>query len=112
MPCICMRPWAGMTPCRRSAPAEWTSTAGRDGRRYRPAHGSEIGGGDVGARRVSAPVVPSEGAVRAGIDEDDAVAGKYLAQRGDRRGRMDGGGRSAQILDVVEPRLYFDGGKP
>src|SRR5215813_8500737 len=32
-----------------------------DGRRYRPAHGSEIGGGDVGPRRVGAPVMPGEG---------------------------------------------------
>src|SRR5215472_17220193 len=63
------------------------------------ARAGALGGGDVGSRRVGAPVVPGAGAVRAGIDEDDAVAGERLAQRGDRRGRMDGRGRSARVLD-------------
>src|SRR5262249_61103092 len=74
--------------------------------------GAEMEGGDVAAPRVGARVVPGEGAVRAGTDEDEPVAGERLAGRGDRRGRMDGGGRSAQVLDVVKPRLGLDGGKP
>src|SRR5262249_57797750 len=66
-----------------------------------PAHGSEICGGDVGARVVGAPVMSGEGAVRLGIDQHDSAAEKRFSQRGDCRGRMDRYGPAVQILCIV-----------
>jgi hypothetical protein len=56
--------------------------------------------------------MPGEGAMRTRIDENNAVAGERLAQRGDRRRRVDGSGAPVQILDVVEPRRGLDRSEP
>ena len=77
-----------------------------------PAHRSEIGGGDISPRLIGAPIMPCEGAVRAGIHQQNAVARKDCAQRRHRGGGMDRLGGAMTILGVVEPWSCLDLGNP
>ena len=102
-----MQPSPVITATRRPGKAHCTPTAAGIAQPIGPRLVAEIG-----ARLKGAPVVAGEGAVRAGIDEQNAIAREGRAQRRHRRRGMDRPGRPAAVLDVEEPRPRLDGADP
>ena len=67
-----------------------------------PAHRSEVGRRNIGAGFVSFPVVTGEGAMGAGIYNQDAVTGENSSQFADDPRRMDGCGSADAVFDILQ----------
>ena len=66
-----------------------------------PAHGTQVGGREVGAGRIGFPVVAAKGPVGPGVHHEDRVPGHDPAQVAEHPGRMQGDGVTVGVLRLI-----------